>query len=121
MRQIAKNMTKILPLFMASLLFSCIAKYQETPPELIQEPKMCDIFIDMHIAEAIIQQQNLQGDSATAAYVLSKNAVLKKHETDTATYRKSLNYYNEHPAQYKKIYEAVVDSLALREQRGILK
>jgi len=113
-----KNTAYYLILF---LLCGCVSKYEKPPENLIQESEMRSILVDLYTEEAIIQQQNLQGDSALEAYILAKNEVLKRHKADTALFRKSQDFYNNHTDTYTKMYEGIVDTLALREQRGLVK
>ena len=114
-------MNKIVIFCLAVFFTSCLQKFETPPKDILPENVMREIYIDMHIQEAIIMQANLQGDSAIAAYMEAKNYVLKSHKVDTALFRKSQDFYINHINNYKRIYEGVVDTLALREQRGLLK
>ena len=112
---------KLAILSISLLLVACIKPFETPPADVIQEPKMRDILIDIHLQEAFIMQRNLNNDSSTQAYLEAKKQVLAKYKVDTALFRKSQDFYFKHPSNYKRIYEGVVDTLALREQRGLLK
>ena len=46
--------------------------------------------------------------------------VFKKHQVDSAVYRKSFIYYLDHMKQMDEIYTTVIDSLNVREKVGTL-
>lgn len=82
---------------------------------------MRDICINLHTLEGTLQAIGYPGDSATLLYRNTKIKIIKIAGYDTATYNRSMKFYTTHTANYRRIYEQVVDSLALREQKGIWK
>lgn len=81
---------------------------------------MRQICIDFHTEESFIMQANLQGDSTQAAFKEARKKVLAKYKVDSSYYARSKEFYDKHPNNFLRVYEGVVDSLALHEQRGLL-
>ena len=100
------------------LLFAC-AETEEKPERLLTKEQMVGILTDIHIAEAKANRTSLRSyDSLQIMYKAYENDVLKKHKTDSTTYRQSYKYYLEHMQEMDEIYTAVVDTLSLRENLG---
>jgi hypothetical protein len=102
------------------LLTACI-KEEKTPPNILSQEKMVDVLIDIHIAEAKANRVSLRSyDSIQAYYKKLETDVFKKHQVDSAVYRKSFIYYLDHMKQMDEIYSTVIDSLNVREKVGNL-
>lgn len=101
------------------LLLSACANTEQPPQNLLSKPKMVDVLVDIHIAEAKANRIQLRSyDSTQAYYRKLEREVFEKHKVDTAVYRMSYKYYMNHMKELDEIYTAVVDSLSLRESLG---
>ncbi len=96
-------------------LLACERK-EVTPKGVIPKEKMVSIFIDMHIAESQISSLNLKRDSAKLLFEHYEQKVLESHEVNDSLYIESYNYYLYNVNDMEKIYDAVIDSLSLRER-----
>lgn len=94
---------------------SCDRK-QAAPPGVLSKDEMISIFIDMHITESKISSLNLKRDSSKILFQHYEQEVLKKHNVSEDTYRNSYTYYIENVNDMESIYDAVIDSLSLRER-----
>jgi hypothetical protein len=95
--------------------WSCDRK-QATPPGILPKEKMISIFIDMHIAESKISTLNLKRDSSKILFEHYEQKVLDKHNIPEGIYLDSYKYYIENVNDMESIYDAVIDSLSLRER-----
>jgi len=77
---------------------------------------MVDILIDLHLAEATVENIGLNTDSAASLYKYLEKQVYDSHEISDSLYLRSINYYMENPKQLDRIYSIVVDSLSVREK-----
>lgn len=98
---------------------ACKQDKQDTPPEnLLPEPQMAHILIDLHVQQAALAIENLPPDSAKKVSKNLHQQILEKHEVSDSTFRKSYNYYAE-SGQLEDIYEVVVDSLGVMETESV--
>ncbi|WP_210465073.1 DUF4296 domain-containing protein [Rufibacter roseolus] len=97
-------------------LLSCTPE-PEKPADLIPEEKMTRIMIDVHLTEAAIGRTIHHFDSSRVAYREAHKLILKRQGVTDSAFKHSYDYYLSDPAKMDKIYEAVLDSLSLREAK----
>lgn len=98
------------------LSFLACDRKEITPHGVLPKEKMVSIFIDMHIAESQISSLNLKRDSSKLLFEHYEQKVLEKHNVSDSLYKESYNYYLYNVNDMEKIYDAVIDSLSLRER-----
>jgi hypothetical protein len=96
----------------ALLLFiSCNNNWLNKPEGLLSEKKMVDMLVDLHLANAIFENQG--GGSEDKKLVLTSEdyyySVLKKYNVPDSTFEKSFVYYASFPKTFEKIYASVLD------------
>jgi hypothetical protein len=84
-------------------IFSCQSKQSH---DVLSTRKMVDIITDIQLADAAYKLDLLPESfkDQPQKYYLE---ILAYHQTDSATYNKSLHYYAENPVILKKIYTDV--------------
>src|SRR3546814_6931081 len=87
-------------LLIAILLYGCS---NDVPKEIIPEKKMTDILFDLHLAEGYA----LTLSPASTEQINYVPAVYMNHGTDSASVRKSLEYYAGHQQKLKEIYDEI--------------
>lgn len=91
---------------------ACGAPDEDRPDNLLDEDRMVDILIDVHLAETRVSRMGLSSsDSANVVYKRLENQLFKKHGVDTTTYQKSYIYYSSHPREMEVIYKRIVAKL----------
>lgn len=89
----------------------------ETPAGIVSKDKMISFLIDLHIAEARINDLSLRRDSAEAFFKQVEDSLyIKNGIPHDSIYQKSYEYYLRDVNGLDAIYSAVVDSLSLRER-----
>lgn len=96
------------------LLIGC---KDERPEGILDKGTMTNIIIDVYIGEGKVSALNVKRDSSLIVYEAYEKLIYEKYAIDKDTYKKSLSYYYNNPAQLDEIYEAVMDSLNVREQK----
>ena len=102
------------------LLQSCSRKEESVPEEIISPDSMVVIMVDVHLAEAAANVNRIndsQRFSAGELYPL----IFKTHHIDSATFRKSFDYYLNHPDKFNRIYEQVIAELSKQESETNVK
>lgn len=79
------------------------------PDWVISEDSMVLILVDLRIADAAVytNNKNIPRDKKK-----DFEFVFKKHHTSDSLFRKSHDYYAEHPEVAENIYERVIDELS---------
>ena len=115
------QLTKLLVLTGGLLFFSCDEKI-EKPNNLLSEEQMSQILAEVQIAEAKIGKMSFMSiDSSNLAYQNLEMRIFKKYNTDSATYKKSFNFYALQPEVWADIYSQVVKTLEAKEKKKDLK
>ncbi|MBP6386203.1 MAG: DUF4296 domain-containing protein [Pseudarcicella sp.] len=97
-------------LFCIFLLIAC--KSNKEPDNLLPEDAMTQLLVDLHLLEAKVNVKSISNtDSSQFVFEHFKADVFKKNQTDTATFRKSYNYYVGKQETFLKIYKQVVLSI----------
>lgn len=87
------------------LVFSC---EPQVPSTYIQPDVFEDILYDYHLADAMADDEQNEGDNSYNAY-LYRQAVLKKYSVTQADFDSSLVYYMRHSDRLQKIYQNLSD------------
>jgi hypothetical protein len=87
----------------------------QQPNTIMDQGQMTNYLIDLHMAEAAVQNLRLKADSAKIVFSAKEKQLLSKHQITDSVFINSYNYYLEHPIKLEEIYSAVVDSISLRQ------
>ena len=96
---------------------ACKSQNNTPPANVLTTTEMTAVIMDLYIAEAKTMKTKAQSDTTLAVYQIYKDAVYKKHKLDTATFNRSFRWYTSHTEMMDKVYQEVVDSLGLREEK----
>ncbi len=96
-------------------VFSCSTK-EKKPENLLSQPEMVSLLIDIHILESQVQLLRLPKDTSQLLFNTFEKEVFEKHNIDKEVYTRSFEYYLDNVKQMDKIYAAVIDSLNYREK-----
>jgi hypothetical protein len=96
-------------------LVSCSPASEPQPANLLSEEQMTRIMMDVHLAEAQVENAALPLDSGDAVYRKMQRQILQKHQVKEADFNTSYQYYLRNLNLLDKIYEKVIDSLTVRE------
>lgn len=99
------------------LAFTSCSNEVKRPEEIIPPDTLSQMLIEIHIAEAKVNQSKLPRDSALSYYVFLESEIMNKYNVDTSRYHQSMRYYTENIRQLDEIYEVVLDSLNLRKSK----
>lgn len=93
-----------------SLLVAC---REEAPKLLIPEQKLVDVLVDVHLAEASLQNRfGPVKDSLAQAYY---HKIYELHDVEAAAFEETMERLRRHPETSERIYEQVMERLATME------
>jgi hypothetical protein len=98
------------------LLFSCHEK-EKKADDILTPEQMVKVLSEIYLTEEKVSRLSLRHDSAEKLFDVMQSKVFVRTGVPDSIFRRSFNFYSEHPAEIEKIYAALVDSLQLREQR----
>lgn len=103
-------MRKHIILFFSALLFLFACHDDEKTKGIIPRDQMVSLLVDIHLVDGAMANQ-ASGDSiyknGTGRYLF----VLKQHHTDTAKFKKSMQYYTGQPDVGMKLYDDIIKIL----------
>ncbi|MBL3656194.1 DUF4296 domain-containing protein [Fulvivirga sediminis] len=89
----------------------------DVPEGILHKDEMISIMLDMYLAEGKVNNLRITRDSSLAIFNAYEKALYDKHKVSDSVYRESLTYYYDHPIQLEMVYESVLDSLNLKQER----
>ena len=95
---------------------SCSDKRQ-VPQGILTHDQMVAVMSELYITEQKVSSMGLKRDSLEQIADVMKDKIFAKSGITDSVFRKSMDYYMDHPQELELIYTSVVDSLNLREQR----
>lgn len=98
------------------ILFSC--KDEKLPEGILDENKMVEVLIDIHLAEGLVSTFPIHYDSSRVLYPLFEKEVFKDHQIPDSVFRTSLEYYMKDTKMMDRIYARTIDSLHVIEKSG---
>jgi hypothetical protein len=103
----------LLPL-VAVVQVSCEEKKTEN---VLSQDEMVKILSEIYVAEDKVSRLSIPPDSGQQIFQLMLKRIHEQTSIPDSTFKRSMEYYSQHPDKMEKIYAALVDSLNLKEQR----
>ncbi|MFM8911560.1 MAG: DUF4296 domain-containing protein [Flammeovirgaceae bacterium] len=109
-------MTKFMGFLALGLLAACGGR-ETKPAMMLTKEKLTALIIEMYLAEAKMDATSLPRDSTIRFFIPQEKQILKKLGVSDSTLKITYDYYLQHPKEFEEVYDAVIDSLNLREQQ----
>ncbi len=110
-----KRPVGLMILIIGSLFGSC--QRDNRPVGVLSPPELSKLMVEIYLAEARAAGNGLPRDSAAKYFAPQEQKIFAKAGVSESTIRVTYQYYIDHPQKFEKIYDAVIDSLNLREQK----
>lgn len=78
---------------------------------------MVKILTEVYIQEEKVGRLGIRYDSAVIVMSEQKKRVFEQMDVKDSVFNRSLNYYWDRPKELERIYNIMIDSLNLREQK----
>jgi hypothetical protein len=102
--------------FILFFLFSCQEK-ERKPTHILSREEFTAFLIEMYLAEARMDLLPISKDSAIKLFMPHEKKLLEKLSVKDSTLKKTYQYYFDHPKEMEAVFDVVIDTLNLREQR----
>lgn len=106
-----------LAIFSFAILISCSTK-PSTPEGILSKDEMAKVLTEFYLKESKINSLQLNQDSALILFQYYKQQYSQEKNMPDSVIEKSYQYYLDKPADMSEIYDRIIDSLALKEQRA---
>src|SRR5690242_413804 len=87
------------------------------PDGVLTQAQLSALFIDIYLAEARLEALPMAKDSSVRYFVPFEERLLKAKGISDSTMKQTYSYYLAHPKELEQVYDAVIDTLVLRDQR----
>ncbi len=88
------------------------------PADILSREEMASVMVDIYLAEARLNTSLMKRDSASQVFRPYEHKLLLQRGLQDSILKKSYLYYLDHSTELEKIYDSVIDTLSLREQRA---
>ena len=104
-------------IFLTVLVILLACGGSKEPENLLTPQQMTKLLMEIHLLEAKVDELPIvPQDSSQSVYNHYEKLLFQDLEITDEQYEVSFNYYLDHPKQFEKIYNAVVDSLLQKEK-----
>ena len=115
-------MQKLWFVFLIVAITSCGGP--KKPEGVLTQPQLAALLIDIYLAEARTENLPVHNgppikDSTIRFFIPFEQKLLKGRNLSDSIMKLTYSYYLAHPKELEKVYDAIVDTLVLREQRAI--
>jgi hypothetical protein len=101
--------------FIVLAAVSC--REESRPAYLVDDVALVRFLADVYATEAKVTSLVLTRDSAEVLFALAERRLFEKHELSDSLYHLTMEYYLGHPHQLSTLYDGLIDTLNLREQK----
>lgn len=109
--------TSLFIFFVLTFVLANCGSKETTPESVLSKDKLISLLIDMYLAEAKLEGMPIQKDSSIKFFMPREKKILEKLGVADSTLKITYQYYFQHPKEFEEVYDAVIDSLNLREQQ----
>lgn len=108
---------KIFKIFLLSWILVGCSKSNEVPDDIVAKDKLVPLMLDIYLAEVKLSNLKIVRDTAVSIFETYEGYLFEKHNVDREQYMKSMTYYYDHTEELELIYEALLDTLTVRETK----
>jgi len=108
-------MRNILIIFILGAILSCQTK--EKPKLVLTQAQLSSLLVDIYLAEARTESIPKGRDSTIRYFLPFEQKLLKGRGISDSILKLTYTYYMSNPKELEQVYDSVIDTLVLREQR----
>jgi hypothetical protein len=110
-------MYKALIILVLVSVVSCQTK--EKPKEVLTQAQLSAFLVDVYLAEGRVDAIPEVKDSTIKYFLPMEEKLLKNRGITDSVLKVTYAYYMANPKELEQVYDAVIDTLALREKRFV--
>ncbi len=95
----------------------CSCQKEKRPAGVLSPKELTKVMMELYLAEARASGQAVVKDSVMKYFKPAEQKLLAREGASDSIMRITYQYYIDRPVEFEKIYDAIIDSLSLREQK----
>jgi len=107
---------RIVCLIMLTLLAAC--QKNAKPKDVLTQAQLSALLVEVYLAEARLDAIPKPKDSTIKYFLPFEEKLLKRLNISDSVLKITYTYYLDHPKELEAVYDSVIDTLTLREQRN---
>lgn len=96
----------------------CACQFDKKQEGVLEKEELAKVLVELYAGEARMANTVLVNDSAYKLFLPFQEALLKKNDLPDSIIKITYHYYLEHPIELEQVYDIVIDTLSLREQKA---
>ena len=108
-------MQKLLLVFLFLAWAACSSP--KKPEGVLTQPQLSALLLDIYLAEARLEAMPVAKDSSVRFFIPFEQKLLKAKGISDSTMKQTYAYYLAHPKELEQVYDVVIDTLMVRDQR----
>lgn len=92
----------------------------ERPKDVLTQAQLSALLVDVYLAEAKLDAIAKPKDTTIKYFLPFEEKLLRRVGISDSVLRKTYAYYLDNPKELEQVYDSVIDTLTLREQRSHL-
>ncbi len=96
----------------------CACSSEKKSEGVLTQPQLSALLIDIYLAEARLEQMPVPKDSSIRFFIPHEQKMLQAKGIPDSILKKTYSYYLVHPRELEQVYDAVIDTLMLRDKRS---
>jgi hypothetical protein len=109
-------MQRLLIVFLIIGVVGC--RGAKKPDHILTHPQLSALLVDVYLAESRVETLPLSKDSSIRYFIPFEEKMLKAKGIPDSILKKTYAYYLANPKELEQVYDAVIDTLVVREQRA---
>ena len=97
-------------------LYAC--QVDKKHADVLAKEELANLLVELYVGEAKMLNIVPVNDSAYKLFLPFEEALLKKNDISDSIIKTTFRYYLEHPIELEQVYDIVIDTLSLREQKA---
>lgn len=95
----------------------CSCQQEKRPAGVLPPEELTKVMMELYLVEARASGLSMVKDSIMKYFKPAEQKLLAREGVSDSVMRITYQYYIERPEEFEKIYDSVIDSLSLREQK----
>ncbi|MGC4023661.1 MAG: DUF4296 domain-containing protein [Cyclobacteriaceae bacterium] len=97
-------------------LFLASCSSNERPKDVLSQAKFSALLVEVYLSEARAEAFPVPRDSSIKFFLPRERKLLDSMGISDEVLKKTYTYYMDHPKEFELIYDAVIDTLSIRQQ-----
>ncbi|HTH56384.1 MAG TPA: DUF4296 domain-containing protein [Cyclobacteriaceae bacterium] len=106
---------RIVCFFILPLIVAC--QNDKRPKEVLTPVQLSALLVEVYLAEARMDAIAQPKDTTIKYFIPFEQSLLNRMGVPDSVLRQTYTYYLDHPKELEVVYDSVIDTLTLREQR----